>query len=155
MNNSLVQVFRSCKHNAGFEQASDGTKQITEIMPHPASGDADDRDAYASPVQHLIPHPSANLVGGPDFDPEPEVLDHGTTREVGIQVGALPFDLRLSTLQESWSSVVSPCVVCVQAEQCQQTKKDQTKACLPADKHARVVFVCLLADMIWFGFFVC
>lgn len=72
---------------AGFEQASDGSKQMTEIMPHPASGDADDREAYASPVQQMMVQPSANLVGGPDFDPEPEVLDHGATREVGIQVG--------------------------------------------------------------------
>ena len=79
----------SCVYNAGFEQASDGTKQITEIMPHPASGDADDREAYASPVQQLMPQPTANLVGGPDFDPEPEVLDHGTTREIGVQVELL------------------------------------------------------------------
>ena len=70
---------------SGFEQASDGTKQITEIMPHPASGDADDREAYASPVQQLMP--SVTLVGGPDFDPEAEVLDHGSTREIGVQVG--------------------------------------------------------------------
>ena len=59
---------------------------MTEIMPHPAAGDADDRDAYASAVQQLIPQPSASLVGGPDFDPQPEVLDHGSKREIGVQV---------------------------------------------------------------------
>ena len=83
----------------GFEQASDGTKQITEIMPHPASGDADDREAYAAPVQQLMPQPSANLVGGPDFDPEPEVLDHGATREIGVQVRrALPVSVSFRSL---------------------------------------------------------
>lgn len=79
---------------AGFEQASDGSKQMTEIMPHPASGDADDREAYASSVPQMMLQPSASLVGGADFDPEAEVLDHGTTREVGVQVRC---GLRLST----------------------------------------------------------
>ena len=59
-------------------------------MAHPAPGDADDRDAYVSPVQQLLAQPSASLVGGPDFDPEPEVVDHGATREVGVQVH-IPF----------------------------------------------------------------
>lgn len=71
---------------AGFEQASDATKQVTEIMAHPAAGDADDRDAFVSPVQQLLAQPSASLVGGADFDPEPDVLDHGATREIGVQV---------------------------------------------------------------------
>ena len=79
--------------DAGFDQASDGGKQITEIMPHPAAGDADDRDAYAGTAQSMQPamaQPSASLIGGPEFDPEPDVNDHGATREIGVQVAALP-----------------------------------------------------------------
>ena len=75
--------------SAGFDQASDGGKQITEIMPHPAAGDADDRDAYAGTVQSMQPamaQPSASLIGGPEFDAEPDVTDHGATREIGVQV---------------------------------------------------------------------
>ena len=72
--------------SAGFDQVSDGSKQITEVMPHPAAGDADDRDAYASPMHPMMAQPSASLVGGPDFDPEPEVVEHGPTREIGVQV---------------------------------------------------------------------
>lgn len=75
----------SCR-SAGFDQVSDGSKQITEIMPHPAAGDADDRDAYASPMHPMMAQPSASLVGGPDFDPEPEVVENGPTREIGVQV---------------------------------------------------------------------
>ena len=81
-----VPTFWTRVQPVGFEQTSDGSKQMTEIMPHPASGDADDREAYASPVQQMMVQPSASLVGGPDFDPEPELLDHGATREVGVQV---------------------------------------------------------------------
>lgn len=55
-------------------------------MPHPASGDADDRDQYASPAQTVVAQLSASHIGGPDFDPEPEVVDHGATREIGVQV---------------------------------------------------------------------
>lgn len=94
----------------GFEQASDGTKQITEIMPHPASGDADDREAYAAPVQQLMPQPSASLVGGPDFDPEPEVLDHGATREIGVQVGhVVPVTVKFSGLAVALRYHLVPC----------------------------------------------
>ena len=72
--------------SAGFDQASDASKQMTEVMPHPAAGDADDRDAYAAPMQPMLAQPSASLIGGPDFDPEAEVVDNGSTREIGVQV---------------------------------------------------------------------
>ena len=71
---------------AGFDQASDTSKQMTDVMPHPAAGDADDRDAYAAPMQPMLVQPSASLIGGPDFDPEAEVVDNGSTREIGVQV---------------------------------------------------------------------
>ena len=77
---------------AGFDQASDGGKQVTEIMPHPAAGDADDRDTYAGPVQSMhaaMSQPSASLIGGPEFDAEADVTDQGATREIGVQVSAL------------------------------------------------------------------
>ena len=71
---------------AGLDQGLDGSKQITEIMPHPALGDADDRGAYASSEQLLMAQPTASLIGGAEFDPEPEVTEGGATREVGVQV---------------------------------------------------------------------
>jgi len=71
---------------AGFDQASDASKQMTDVMPHPAAGDADDRDAYAAPMQPMLAQPSVSLIGGPDFDPEAEVVDNGATREIGVQV---------------------------------------------------------------------
>lgn len=72
--------------SAGFEQAVEVSKQGTEVISHPVAGDPDDRQAFASAAQPIVTAPSAVLVGGPDYDAEPDVIDSGATREVGIQV---------------------------------------------------------------------
>lgn len=72
--------------DAGFEQPADVSKQMTDLIPHPTAGDTDDREAYTSAVQPADTAPSAILVGGPEYDAEPDVVDSGTTRDVGVQV---------------------------------------------------------------------
>ena len=73
---------------AGFEQPSDVGKQVTEVIPHPATGDADDREAYASAALPMDAAPSTIVVSGPEYDAEPEVIDSGATRDVGVQVSS-------------------------------------------------------------------
>lgn len=77
---------------AGFEQPADVSKQVTELIPHPTPGDADDRDPYggaaASVLQPAETAPSSLLVGGPEYDAEPDVVESGATRDVGVQVCA-------------------------------------------------------------------
>lgn len=59
---------------------------MTEVIPHPAAGDPDDREMYVAAGQPIDATPSAVLVGGPDYDAEPDVISCGATREVGVQV---------------------------------------------------------------------
>lgn len=73
---------------AGFEQPADVGKQVTEVIPHPAAGDADDREAYISAALPMDAAPSTTLVSGPEYDAEPDVTDSGATRDVGVQVSS-------------------------------------------------------------------